>query len=113
MSEEITQEQIVEFYDFLQGKVPEGMTVKKPPKLSQEQAFTVIWFLQEHLCVLPDNFEQCSTCHVIYNSDFEGFYLDCGYDDRELTNGKPIPKKYVGAYCSDICCPIEWQPKAQ
>jgi len=68
-------EKVNELYQFLTGeKIPEGMQIVKNhrPKMSGKQAFTIIWFLQEHLRVLPDNFERCDVCEEIYDSYSEG-----------------------------------------
>jgi len=50
-------EWIDEFYRFLQGETPEGMQCGKggQPKLSEKKAFSIIWYLQEHMRILPDN----------------------------------------------------------
>ena len=70
--EKIKIEQVDELYNFLQGICPEVIHVKHPPRLSQQKAFTVIWFLQEHLRILPDNFERCCDCGNLYDADREG-----------------------------------------
>lgn len=103
MSTEVayTTECIQEFLDFLTGTaVPDGMEVKHGPKLKHEVAFTVIWFLQEHLGCLPSNFEMCRHCKRIFNKDAEGYSLD----DQYSVNGRTLPKKYWGAWC-DCCVP--------
>jgi len=69
---EITQEQIEQFYKFLQGELPEKLHMKRPPHLSGKMAFRVIYYLQEILEVLPDNFERCKTCGDIFDTDYEG-----------------------------------------
>jgi len=70
--DKITLEQVIEFYEFLQGTVPKSIHMKKPPKLSQKQAFNVIWYLQEHLRILPDRYERCVRCGNLYDADEEG-----------------------------------------
>lgn len=80
--DKITIEQIDELYEFLQGKCPEGIHVKHPPRLTQNKAFKIIWFLQEHLGVLPDNFERCCSCGDLYDVCREGgYYRDRPYCD--------------------------------
>ena len=92
---------VCEFYDFLLGlSVPEGFTLKHKPKLSAEEAFSVIYLLQEHLHILPDSFEKCDGCDELFDSDREGYYLD---DQYEL-KGRTLPKKYWGNWCYD-CVP--------
>jgi len=96
----ITLEQVRELHQFLQGVVPKEVQLANPPKLTPEKAFDVIWFLQEHLGVLPDNFEMCQVCHEIFDQHSEGWVLD----DQYGLEGKTLPKKYWGIYC-DICVP--------
>ena len=69
-------EWIDEFYEFLQGNLPEGMTLGKGhnPKLSQKKAFSIIWYLQEHFPVLPDHIEQCSNCGKLFDDWRGGLY---------------------------------------
>jgi hypothetical protein len=78
--EDVTEDQINEFYKFLQGELPDTITLPEPLqfKLTEEQAFAVIWYLQEHLTVLPSQFEKCTKCHTIFNSYAEGESTDEG-----------------------------------
>ena len=71
---EITLERVVEFYEFLQGKLPDGMGMPAKPKLTQRKAFKIIWYLQEHANLIPDNFERCCRCGDIYDINLEGNY---------------------------------------
>ena len=104
----ITEEQMVEFFEFLQGTAtPEGYIISHPPKLKRDAAFAVIYFLQERLRVLPDTFECCEGCGGLYDSNCEGVTLD-GEGDMETLKGKPIPKKYWGQWHCE-CVPIEWR----
>ena len=74
--------QIEELYQFLQGTCPKGIYVKHPPRLSERKAFSVIWFLQEHLRVLPDNIERCCRCGDLFDVNREsGTYRDRLYCD--------------------------------
>ncbi len=89
------------FYDFLQKKfVPEGYRLSSLPKLTQKQAFTVIYVMQEYLHVIPDSFEACDGCGELFDSYSEGYYLD----DEYKLNGKKLPKKFWGHWC-DNCVP--------
>jgi hypothetical protein len=84
MPDEITTEQVQELMDMLTGEgLPEGMIMSNQPKLNTGSAFSIIWFLQEHLGVIPDNFEKCSVCNRIYDSYSEG-YDTCDPDGIEL-----------------------------
>jgi len=68
--EEISIEDVDKFYRFLQGEVPEELTLKRPLKLSSRQAFLVIYYLQEVFGILPDNYERCKTCGDLFDSDY-------------------------------------------
>ena len=80
---------------FLQGKhMPKGFNLTNLPNLTQEQSFTVIYVLQEWLQVIPDSFERCSACGIIYDGSCSGVYsgdtidemnewIDAGYDFDE------------------------------
>ena len=72
------QQWIEEFYKFLQGDIPDGITTHKghQPKLSPKKAMTIIWYLQEHFPLLPDHIEKCSNCNDLYDSWSEGIYWE-------------------------------------
>ena len=82
---EITQDQIEQFYEFLQGEVPQGLNMKRPPHLSGQMAFRIIYYLQEIMGILPDKFERCKTCGNIFNTETEGNpeTLHCDYCRRD------------------------------
>jgi hypothetical protein len=91
-----------ELYDYLQNKpLPEesGIPNTSGIKLSDTEAFRVIWFLQEHLRVLPDNIERCDVCGDLYDSNQEGTHLEEPFDGNH-------------SFCS--CCnsdiPDEYDP---
>ena len=89
---EITFEQINELYNFLaNGELPGGMIMPSRPKLGKNKAFNVIWFLQEHLKILPDKYEQCCRCKDIYDTWSEGEYIE--KSDRHYCDAC-IPNKY-------------------
>jgi len=102
------QEKIEELYEFLQGKVPPRLSMKHPPRLSQQKAFRVIYFLQEVTGILPDNFERCRGCGCIIDTYFEGVFFNSNPDDKETLDGKPIPKSWEGDWCDD-CAPQDWR----
>jgi hypothetical protein len=66
---------INQLYEYLQGELPKGVTCFVP-KLSKDNAFSVIWFLQEVIGCLPSKYEKCSECDEIYNSEAEGHYSE-------------------------------------
>jgi hypothetical protein len=71
-------EWIKEFYEFMQGDMPEGISLGKGgnPKLSKEKAFSIIWYLQEHFSILPDHIEKCSECGELYDSHSSGYHSE-------------------------------------
>ena len=79
---------VKQLYFFLQGNCPDGVRVSDPPKLSPDQAFSVIWFLQEHMRIMPATIEQCDRCRVLFDYEEEGMYDElnfyCGSYYNEL-----------------------------
>jgi hypothetical protein len=73
-----------ELYAYLQNEeLPEDAGFKDKTsgiKLDPEQAMRVIWFLQEHLRILPDHIEQCGVCSDLYDSHSDGEYLEEPYE---------------------------------
>jgi hypothetical protein len=59
--------------------------MKRPPHLSGQMAFRIIYYLQEIMEVIPDKFERCVSCGRIYNSEEEGSSkkLHCDYCRRD------------------------------
>ena len=92
-------ETVEELYSFLQGNIPEGLTLVAAPKLSKEQAFSIIYYLQEVAQLLPEKYEKCKICGRIYDSENEGQFID------EDTEGNYCESDY-GNYCYD-CEPID------
>ncbi len=82
--ENISLEEVEKFYNFLQGEVPEELTLQSPPKLTADQAFTVVYYLQEIFQILPDKYEKClmPECNALFDSENEGcaalFCDSCG-----------------------------------
>lgn len=98
LEDEKELESIQVFHQFLQGKVPPDVRTRKIKKMNPSQAFTVIWFLQEHCRLLSDRFELCSNCNDIYDSDSEGRFEEtsgkhfcggCEYLTLGTDNAKP------------------------
>jgi formylmethanofuran dehydrogenase subunit E len=85
-------EKVREFYRFLTGEeMPEKISMGRghAPKMSEKKAFSIIWYLQEHLSIFPDTIERCSVCGELFDTNSEGIYWE--------TKGK----HYCGG-CSDI-----------
>lgn len=65
------------FYEVLQGELPEKFPIKHSDlKLTPEQAFDVIYLLQEYFNAIPDVFEQCYRCKELYDADYGGNHYD-------------------------------------
>lgn len=74
---EITLEQVEEFMQMLTGgDLSDGMRMPDQPQLTDRQAFSVVYYLQERLHLVPDNFEQCEFCKGIFDVDCSGHYID-------------------------------------
>lgn len=74
----MTEEKIKNFFDYLQGTVPDNIKLGKHDqlKLTPKKAMSVIWFLQEHLNIIPTNFEMCSKCKNIFDVNNSGYYKE-------------------------------------
>ena len=75
---------VSEFYNFLQGINPERVGTGGRGyqlKLSKKKAFTIIWYLQEHFPVLPDQIEQCSVCGDLFDSYESGYHSEINEKD--------------------------------
>ncbi|MFW6030504.1 MAG: hypothetical protein ACOCRO_09680 [Halanaerobiales bacterium] len=57
-------EQIQKFHEFLQTDL----------NMFEDEAFEVIYYLQEVLHIIPDKFEMCSECGSIYDTDCGGYF---------------------------------------
>jgi len=73
-------ERTEELFDFLQGKVPKGCTIarKRRPLLTQDQAWTVIWYLGNLYWQVTDRIERCCVCGGLFDTGNEGESLDYG-----------------------------------
>lgn len=70
---DIEIEKVRKFYEWLQGKsCPECLHFESKLNMTEEQAFSVIYFLQEYLEILPDNYERCRECGEIFDMNNEG-----------------------------------------
>lgn len=73
----LSLESVQEFMQMLTGgDLPDGMTMNYQPKLSVQSAFSVVWYLQEHLRIIPDNFELCAVCGELYDAHCDGHTLE-------------------------------------
>lgn len=108
----ITLEAVTEFMEMLTGeRLPEGMTMTDQPKMSVQSAFSVVWYLQEHLRIIPDNYQLCVTCGELYDSHCDGHTIDSddSYDfwreDDDIT--PEVVKKYDGVHVCSVECEYE------
>lgn len=106
--ENIEMEKIIEFYEWLQGKsCPGQLHFEEKLNLTENQAFSVIYFLQEYLEVLPDNYERCRECGCIFDMDCEGTSINeettMIAEDGEEAEAN-FPEEMYGLYC-DYCRP--------
>ena len=86
-------EKVREFYRFLTGEeMPEKISIGRgrAPKMSEKKAFSIIWYLQEHLSIFPDTIEICSVCGELFDTNSEGIYWE--------TKGK----HYCGGCCDVV-----------
>lgn len=69
-----------DLFSFLTGNVPDDITIKKSgvPKLTDDQAWNVIWYLGNQYWQVPDHIERCGVCGDLYNTHSEGECLDYG-----------------------------------
>ena len=69
-----------ELFDFLQGKLPGGYKIprKDRPKLTPDQAWTVIWYLGNQYWKVTDHIERCEICGALFDTWSEGDCLDYG-----------------------------------
>jgi hypothetical protein len=105
--EELSEEGYVQqLYDFLQGKYhPENINDGDKPNLTADQAWHVIYCLQEHFGALDDRFEKCRECGTIYDSYEGGTTIDSDSTRTRYDNGKEVKEKFIksdyGNYCDD------------
>lgn len=73
-------ERTQELLDFLMGVFPDRYKIpkKQRPKLTREQAFTVIWYLGNQYWQVTDHVEKCDVCGALYDAHREGACLDYG-----------------------------------
>jgi len=76
--QEITIEQINEFYEFLQGECPEKLCFKRghQPKLNDKKSFAIIYYLQEYFKIFSDTIEKCDNCKELFDTRNEGLYWE-------------------------------------
>lgn len=66
-----------ELFAFLQGEVPKGYQCKAP-QLDAEDAWTVMWYIQNQHRQFVDHIDRCDVCGDLYDSEAEGACIDGG-----------------------------------
>ncbi len=63
---------------FLQGEIPDGYHIVDAhvPHLTDDQAWTVIWYLGNLYWQATDFVYRCDVCGDLYDSEREGEYID-------------------------------------
>jgi hypothetical protein len=72
-------EKVQELYRFLTGEeIPKAIHFIRGnvPKMSKNKAFSIIYYLQEHLPLLPDHIEKCSVCGDLFDDQETGIYWE-------------------------------------
>jgi len=107
--DKVKLEEVEEFMNMLTGEsLPEGMLMTNQPKLTRGAAFSVIWFLQEHLRVLPDRFEMCDVCKGLFDTHLGGFIIngtddpDCWHEEIGVTR-EMLEENDGTKFCSPEC----------
>lgn len=100
--QEISLEKVKKFFEWLQGTPYENMSLNYQPNLSPEEAFTIIYVLQEELKAIPDNIEMCRECKTLFSTNQEERCID---EDSLTPNDEPYSESDYGNYC-DNCAPM-------
>lgn len=69
-----------ELFALLQGSVPDRCRIRADhiPRLTADQAWTVIWYLGNQYWQVTDCVERCDVCGDLYHSWQEGECMDFG-----------------------------------
>lgn len=107
---------IQQFYEFLQGKMhPDKINAENVPNLTKEQAWHVIYCMQEYFGIFDDRFERCKICDHIYDSDAGGMVISQDTEPMEITDRSENRKVHnfaeeeCGYYCEE--CRMDWEEK--
>lgn len=101
-------EPVQKFYEWLQGgDSPEAIHFKHKLRLTADEAFSIVYYLQEELGILPDRYEKCRECGELYDSYNEGVSIDKDttiIDDEGNEVDGNFTEELYGMYC-DSCRP--------
>lgn len=103
--ENIEIESVNKFYEFLQG-INYGSEFSYELEcggISDEMAFSIIYYLQEVLEMLPDNIERCHVCGCLYDSDCGGATItkESEWFNHETEKYEKFQESEYGLYCDD------------
>jgi hypothetical protein len=84
-------------FAFLQGELPEGCKIAKShlPKLTPDQAWTVIWHLGNLFWQVPDHIDRCDVCGNPYDTWRSGDCLDYGKGPYSFCDSCINSEEYV------------------
>lgn len=101
--ENIEIEQVEQFYNWLQGiSCPKELITDTKLNLTDDQAFSIIYYLQEIFEVIPDKFEKCKDCGCLYDSEAEGTSIDKDSTwENEAGEEEHFDKSQYGLYCDN------------
>lgn len=103
---------IEELVDMLTGKsLPEGVFISNSLNLSRKQASSVVWFLQEHMKILPSNFEFCNICESIFDTHCDGYIVDGTDIPDEFQVGLGVTQEMLSKHDGTMFCSIECEAK--
>ena len=97
------------------GTPPDGFTISNmPPAMTREQAFSLVYLLQEHFEVIVDHIEMCEVCGRIFNTwegnniigwsgELDEFHHDHGVTEQMIRDNEGH------IMCSDECESRFWK----
>ena len=72
MTNKVTLDQVEDLVKMLIGHDVEDVYLAHQPQLTRRQAFSVVYYLQEILCIIPDHYEMCGECDGIFDDRYGG-----------------------------------------
>ncbi len=94
---QIDEEMLQNLFRWLQGDADasrEGLVLFHQPSLSSEQAFSIIYYLQEELHLMPNHYDLCRVCHHLYDSQVGGLLVpfEHGFCERHIPTEQAAPE---------------------
>lgn len=91
-----------ELFELLQGRIPEGYTMVHPPRLTADEAWSVIWFLGNQYWQVTDRVERCGVCGSLYHTWQEGHCLDFGHTPYNFCEDCMNSRAFLDKYSSPM-----------